>query len=300
MDNFLLSGHSGFLGSHILEVLVENHKKVVTIGRNKNSQIIFDYKNKTKQKINSSYVIHTAGIAHRRNQKLNNFEELHNINVIGTKNLLDSLNFKTLKTFIFISSVSVYGKETGVLVDEKEPLLGSSAYARSKIEAEKVILKYANKFNFKYIILRLPLVTGKNAPGNLGRIDKYIKKGFYLRIGEGESKRSIISAYDVANSILEMENLNGIFNLTDVHNPRIKDIDSTIARNYNKKVFKVPTKVSLLFFKVGDFFSFIPFNSNDFKKLTAELTFSNQKILKEINYKPINGLSDLCLKKNLN
>ena len=68
------------------------------------------------------------------------------------------------------------------MYSENSDLLAKDPYGRSKIEAEAMIIEWAQKHAVKFLILRLPLIAGINPPGNLGSMINGIKKGFYFNI----------------------------------------------------------------------------------------------------------------------
>lgn len=294
----LLTGSSGFLGSYILHFLENKNYEVIKVGRSLTSDINIDLSINKLSKIDVDYVIHVAGKAHVIPKTEEEKKEFFKVNYIGTNNLLHGLDPTKLQSIIFISTVAVYGKEVGELIDEKSPLLGNTPYALSKIKAEKSIIDFGIINNIRTVVLRLPLVTGKNPSGNLSAIIKAIDKGYYFRIGKGLAKKSIIAASDVANLIPELFNLNGVYNLTDVKHPMISEIDSIIAKKFNKKIKSIPMYLIKVIAKIGDIFYFFPFNSSKFEKLTKNLTFSNKKLFNDIKYRPSKGLSDIV--KNLN
>ena len=296
-NKILLTGSSGFLGSYILNFLENENYEVIKVGRSVKSDINIDLSLNKLSKIDVDYVIHLAGKAHSIPKIDEEKKEFFNVNYIGTNNLLYGLGTTKLQSIIFISTVAVYGREAGELIDEKSPLLGNTPYAKSKIQAEQSIIDFGIKNNIKTVVLRLPLVTGKNPKGNLSSMINAIKKGYYFRIGKGQSKKSIISASDVANLIPELFDLNGVYNLTDTNHPTISEIDSIIAEKFNKKIKSIPIYLIKVIAKVGDLFYFFPFNSSKFEKLTKNLTFSNKKLFNDINYRPSKGLSDIV--KNL-
>ena len=120
-----------------------------------------------------------------------------------------------------------------------------------------------------------------------------IKKSYYFRIGKGDAKRSIIAARDVAEVMPELFYIEGTYNYTDCIHPEIREIDTVISKKYLKKVKILPFFIMKWISCLGELFSFFPFNKTRFKKLTNTLTFSNQKILNKINYKPSKGLSEI-------
>ena len=293
MRKILLTGFSGFLGGHILDYLEKEEYEVIKVGRNKEADVKCDLSTNQLMKIDVDIVIHAAGKAHVIPKTNEEKEEFFKVNYLGTKNLLNGLDLKKLKTIIFISTVAVYGKEKGNLIDETAPLLGNTPYALSKIKAEDVLINFGIDNNVNVVILRLPLISGKNPIGNLNGIITAIKRGYYFRIGKGKAKRSIVSAKDVAKVIPELLNLKGVYNYTNYKHPMICEIDTVIAEKYNKKIKELPFFLLKWFAKIGDLFPFSPFNSVVFGKLVNTLTFSNKKILKKIEFKPVNGLSDI-------
>lgn len=292
----ILTGSSGFLGTHILNFLQRENYVVTKLGRDISSDIQYDLCLNNKINFEADILIHAAGKAHIIPKKEKEKDEFFKVNYLGTKNLLNSINSKKLKAIIFISTVAVYGRETGVLIEETASLMGTSPYAKSKIQAEKLLMDFGLNNNVKIIILRLPLITGNNPVGNLNNLTEMIKKGYYFRIGEGKAKRSLVSAKDVARVIPYLFNLNGIYNFTDCNHVMISQIDSIIAKRYNRKIKKLPKGLMKLIGKIGDVFPLLPFNSLMFEKLTKTLTFSSDKIFNEINYRPTNGLSDIIAK----
>lgn len=293
MKKVLLTGFSGFLGNTILDFLENNKYEVVKVGRNKKADILCDLSINSFPEVEADYVIHVAGKAHVIPKTIEEKEDFFKVNYIGTKNLLTGLNLDKLKTIIFISTVAVYGKEVGELIDENTPLKGVTPYALSKTKAEETLMNFGAKNNINVVVLRLPLITGKNPVGNLQSMIKAIQKGYYFRIGKGDAQRSIISAIDVAKVIPDVLNLNGIYNYTDCTHPTIAQIDTVIGKKYNKKIKKWPKPLLKWFASIGDIIPFFPFNSIKFNKLTNTLTFSNKKILKEIKFKPNNGLKSI-------
>lgn len=290
MGKVLLTGGSGFLGSYILDFLKNEKYEVVKVGRSEKSDVKIDLSVTKLKKMEVDYVIHVAGKAHVIPKTDEEKEEFFKVNYIGTKNLLEGLDATKVQSIIFISTVAVYGKETGELIDENSPLNGDTPYAQSKKLAEGKILSFCNSNNVNVIILRLPLITGKSPKGNLCSIMQAIKKGYYFRIGNGDARRSMVAALDIAKLIPDLFNKNGIYNLTDRRHPSFKEIDSHIASYYGKSIKKMPVWLLAALAKVGDVIRFFPLNSIKFDKMTKSLTFSDDKAVRELNWNPDNAL----------
>jgi nucleoside-diphosphate-sugar epimerase len=216
--NILITGSNGFLGNYVCESF--NEKKVTydTIGRNSTNNIIFDFEKDNNLILKNQYssVVHIAGKAHFVQKNEADIASFHKVNVEGTNILLKALENQTnLKKFVFISSVAVYGLTEGNLIDENYKLQAKDPYGSSKIQAEKLITDWCKNKRISFYVLRLPLIIGNNAPGNLRAMLNGIKNNRYASIGNGNAKKSMVMAKDIANLITNLEGESGNYNLTD-------------------------------------------------------------------------------------
>ena len=273
----MLTGSTGFLGNIIYQKLIQNHD-VCGVSRSTNSFFSCDLSKEIPSfETKFDLVIHAAGIAH-----LNEFEEIdiYKTNVQGTINLLNSFNKSILpEKFVFISSVSVYGRNHGYIIDENEPLSANDIYGKCKIASEKLIFDWGKKNNVQCTILRLPLVVGPNPPGNLGSMINAIKKGYYFNIAGGNAKKSMVLATDVSKFILLAAEKGGTYNLTDGYHPSFKALSKSIAFQVGKAfVPNMPKFIALLLAKIGDLLgNKFPINSQKLSKITSTLTFDDTK-----------------------
>ena len=184
-NNILVTGGAGYIGSHIIELLVKkkfkvfiydnlvtgykkliNKKAVFIEGDIKNSKLLI----KTINDNNINSIIHLAGYLNiSEGQK--NKKKYYKNNVIGTLNLVKACKNSTVKNIIFSSSCSIYGNIKGS-VSEKNIPKPKSYYAFTKYKSEEIIKKYGKKFNFKYCILRYFNVAGASPSGKIGEIEK--------------------------------------------------------------------------------------------------------------------------------
>ena len=115
-------------------------------------------------------VFHVAGIAHQK-ETLENahlyYEVNHNLAVATAK----KAKRDGVKQFILLSSMSVYGMETGVITKTTVPH-PKSHYGKSKLQADEKIVKL-NCDSFKVAILRPPMVYGKGCKGNYQKLRKF-------------------------------------------------------------------------------------------------------------------------------
>lgn len=296
--NILLTGSSGFLGKNFVKYISHNINTLNRTNSDINCDLAFEIPIIEKS---FDLIIHNAGKAHLvpKNEKDKNL--FHQINVIGTRNLLAGLATNIPKKFVFISSVSVYGLIEGENINETYPLLAEDPYGKSKIEAEEIIINWCNEHNIIYTILRLPLVYGINPPGNLGSMIKAIKNGYYFNIAGGYTKKSMILASDVAKFIIKASEIGGTYNLTDGINPSFKELSNNISHQLGKSfVPNVPFFVAYILAKIGDIVGNIfPINSNILTKITSNLTFDDSKARRNFGWTPRPVLDEFKSKNNV-
>ena len=289
----LVTGGSGFLGKYILKALNFQKFNIIKIGRTASSDIYWDFFSKSPELPFSDLLIHCAGLAHKSTNSRKSRKEFYKVNELATVNLCEAIckSGTFPKTFIFISTVAVYGLDNGELISENDSLNPKTDYAKSKQNAEVYLQDWGKKYNVKIMILRLPLVVGDCPPGNLGSMINAIKWGYYFRFSNQIVRRSMVLAEDVANFIVTLNGREGIINLTDNVNPSYKDLENYIAKKFNKKIFTAPFFIIKLLSHFGDLFSILPINSIQFNKLTSNLTFSTHKaiVLYGWNPRPVIG-----------
>lgn len=117
-------------------------------------------------------VFHVAGIAHVKETK--EIEHLYyEINRDLAYETAQKAKSEGVSQFIFMSSMSVYGIDTGIITKDTEPC-PKSHYGKSKLQAERQISQLAEK-TFSVAILRPPMIYGKGCKGNYARLAKLAK-----------------------------------------------------------------------------------------------------------------------------
>lgn len=176
MQNILVVGSSGYIGSSLIKKLINNKKKINKIycldniiyryqKKNllKNKKIIFIKKDfceknlfkKLKAKIDTC--IFLAGlVGDPITKKYPKISE--RINYIGTRNFILNCN-NNIKKFIFISTCSNYGFSRKIL-NETSALRPLSRYAKQKVKIENYLYKNKDKFEFDICILRFATAFG--------------------------------------------------------------------------------------------------------------------------------------------
>ncbi len=282
----LITGAGGFLGGYLSKALSDF--ETVKLGRGQGMDLRLDITSELPDLPGFDMVVHAAGKAHSIPRNPAESEEFHDVNHKGTLNLLDAISRSASPpgSFVLISTVAVYGLEEGECISEKNPLEGKTPYAVSKIQAEQEVLSWAKAHGVRALILRLPLVVGKGAPGNLGAMERHMRRGTYLRIGDGQARRSMVLASDVAGLIKRSQGSEGIYNLTDRHHPSIAELDTCMAQLLGRKVRSIPMSVASILARAGDFIPGSPFDTYRLEKLSRALTFDDDKAVADLGWTP--------------
>jgi len=288
----LLTGSTGFLGQTIKEAF-QGHE-LITVGRH-DCNIIADLSFKISALPSVDAVVHAAGKAHIVPKTQKQKDDFFEVNVWGTHNLLKALEENLPSSFLFISSVAVYGKTEGALINEEAELTAIDPYGRSKIEAENLIKKWCFINNVRLCILRLPLLVGLNPPGNLKLMINGIKKGYYFNIAGGTSRKSMVLTNDIAEIIPKALEIGGVYNLTDGYHPSFAELSEIIAMKLNKRrPVNIPSWLAITLASSGDFLgSKAMINSVKLKKITSELTFDDTKARQFLDWNPALVLKSL-------
>ena len=207
----LVTGATGFIGSHLAELLLAKGYRVRCIYRktsnlkwlkDKPFELIEATLSNPESLINVvkdvDYIFHSAGLVAAKND-----EEFLKANRDGTKNLLEAaVNYAPkLKRFLLVSSQTAVGPSESLdnPVNENSPLHPITAYGRSKKAAEDEVQKYKDKFPIT--IVRPPAVYG---PRDIGVYDifKVVNKGLITLIGFQKKYISLINSWDLCDGII--------------------------------------------------------------------------------------------------
>ena len=291
MELLLFTGASGFLGKNV-KPLLEKIYEVTTVGLTETDDIKINLA-KEVPVLNTTYdvVLHAAGKAHVVPKNEAEKQQFYDVNLQGTKNLCTALQKANAipKALIFISTVAVYGCESGGSITEEHPLNGHTPYADSKKQAEAFLTRWCNTHGVKLSIVRPSLIAGPNAPGNLGAMVDGIRAGKYLNIAGGKARKSVLMVQDIANLVPLLAEKGGVYNVCDSIHPTFRELEQLICQQLDKGLpLKVPYWVAKCLALVGDCLGKkAPLNSLKLKKITESLTFSNEKAIRELCWTPL-------------
>ena len=289
----LFTGASGFLGNNIIHLLNGTYN-IISVGLSPQDNYLVDIATDIPTFTDAfDVVFHAAGKAHSVPKTEAEKRLFFDVNLQGTKNLCTALERSGIpKAFIFISTVAVYGCDSGENITEEYPLNGTTPYALSKIKAEKYLEEWCAMYNVKLSILRPSLIVGPNPPGNLGAMIHGIKSGKYVSIAGGKAKKSVLMVQDIANLIPLLIEKGGTYNVCDSYQPSFRELELVVCRQLNKKrPLSIPYWFAKTMAIVGDYLGErAPINSLKLRKITHSLTYSNEKAMRELGWKPMNVL----------
>jgi UDP-glucose 4-epimerase len=236
MAKILVTGGAGFIGSHVVDLYIENGHSVVIIDnlstgheRNINPKAAF-YKvdirdpqlNLIFEKEKPDYINHHAAQMDVRRSIVDPKLDA-DINILGSINLLESARMFGVKRFIYISTGgAVYGEPEYLPCDESHPIKPICQYGASKHTVEHYLYMYQVNYGVNYTVLRYPNVYGprQDPLGEAGVVAIFTGQmldGKQVLInGDGEQSRDFTYVKDCARANLvatTMEHSSDIFNL---------------------------------------------------------------------------------------
>ena len=299
MEKLLFSGASGFLG-HNVKPILEKQYQITTIGITDQDDVKVNLA-KDVPTLPERYdvILHAAGKAHIYPKSQEEVQSFYDVNYQGTVNLCKALEKIGLpKSFIFISTLDVYGLAVGENIDETYDMHPSSHYAKSKLQAEEYLVKWAEEKGVKLGILRPALMTGPNPPGNLKAMIKGVQKGYYVNIAGGKTRKSLMMIQDIANLVPKIENVGGIYNVCDNRHPSYEELGKVISKQLGKShnPLSIPYWMAWCMAKIGDVVGVLPIDSHRLEQLTKSNTYSNEKAKKALGWEPLDVIENFKIK----
>ncbi len=174
-----LTGATGLLGGHIVEELLRKQYEVTALVRSleRGKKLLPETVTLAKGDLkdittfqneleNHDILIH-AGACYSEYYRTGKKDELTNVNVRGTKTIIETAYLKGIKNLIFISSAAVLETESNNAINELNAYSQTSEpYFKSKVEAEKEIIDFSKKYQDLRLITILPSVM--MGPGDRG------------------------------------------------------------------------------------------------------------------------------------
>lgn len=269
--NILITGATGFVGKHLLNLLneksfrlcsrstVNNTITVTTLGRtktsnNENHHYYSDITPSTDYSLSLrgvDVVIHCAARAHIMNDVAGDpLTEFRAVNTFGTINLAKQAAQAGVKRFIFLSSIKVNGESTSgkAPYTAHDQRAAEDPYGISKSEAEQLLLELGKQTDMEMVIIRPPLVYGKGVKANFASLMHFVGKGLTLPFRAiKNNKRSLVSVYNLVDLIKvcieHPKASNQVFLVSDDHDLSTAEIVALMAKVQDKANIALPAPV---------------------------------------------------------
>ena len=256
----LVTGGAGFIGSNLVDKLVQKGQKVIVLDNfstgqrsnlsrhnKKNVKIIkVDISgNKSLDKYfkNIDYVFHLAGLADIV-PSIENPSKYFKSNVVGTFNVIQAAKKAKIKKFIYAASASCYGMPNKFPINEDAKINPMYPYALTKWQAEELIMHWAKIYNFPAISFRFFNAYGPRSrtSGAYGAVfgiflaQKLANKPLTI-VGNGNQTRDFIHVSDLVKGIIKAalsKKIGKIYNIGGGKEIRINKIAKLIG---GKKIY---------------------------------------------------------------
>lgn len=214
-----VTGADGFIGSYLVKQLKEKGHKTRSFQDDLSDRGALD-----KFTDGCDQVIHLAGVFS------NDFDCLINVNVSGTRNVVDACKKNSVQRIIFSSTGAVYGEplHNGISLED-DVLSPNTLYGLSKLYAEE----YLRFSGVNFVVFRFPNVYGVgNEKGVIYHFLQSIDKSKKVTIfGSGEQKRNFLFVTDAVSAIIRALEYSGnaeVFNISDRLTYSLNDIVSIL------------------------------------------------------------------------
>lgn len=228
----LVTGAGGFIGSHLVEELVQRGCEVLALLRYTSDarrgwlddlseeiaaqvEVIFgDIRDPDHMRLvadGCDTVFHLAALIGIPYSYLSPRQNL-DTNAGGTLNLLEAARRTGVSRFVNTSTSEVYGSAQYVPIDERHPLVGQSPYAASKIAADQMTISYARSFELPAVIVR-PFNTYGPRQSLRAVIPTIITQALWsdrIRLGALDTTRDFTYARDTATGMIAVARATGI------------------------------------------------------------------------------------------
>ncbi|MFC1652359.1 NAD-dependent epimerase/dehydratase family protein [Planctomycetota bacterium] len=307
--NVLVTGAAGFLGSAIVRQAVRSNLSVTAIDLVENVQLsgakyfcanILEPRSLAQPLKDVECLCHVAGLAHIFGKSEIANAPYHNVNVEGSKNVALVAAQAGVQRIIYISSVSVYGREA-CDKDVESECQPEGPYAKSKLQAEQGLIEICQKGGMDLTVLRLATLYGEEDPGNVGRLVRLIECGRFIWIGRGKNLKSLLHCDDAARACVAAvtTSTSGI-HIYNVSAPPYKmcDIVEAIARALGKSAptMYVPIPVALVLTKLAKKISFnnerLGTLYDTMQKWISDDYYNTDTFNKTFNYRTTIGLNE--------
>jgi nucleoside-diphosphate-sugar epimerase len=227
----LLTGATGMVGSHLARRLLDEGWRVRALARAASDTALVESwgvevvradlgdspRDLAPHLAGAEYVFHCAAMV----SDWARLAEMMRVNVAGTKNLAEAaLAGGSLKRFVYLSSMVVFGMQPQRGLDETAPLIHTGDnYNLTKIRAEETVQQFVRERQLPAVIVRPPYVYGPRDRQFLPRVLRNLQNGKFRFVGSGRQPLSLIYVGNLVDALylaaLKPDVVGEVFLVTD-------------------------------------------------------------------------------------
>ena len=267
----LVTGGAGFIGGHLVEKLVGDGWEVIIFDNFEHASLetlkalpsaaelrridIRDLETMRRYVDDVDVIFHLAALVDVIESEVKR-DEYWSVNVVGTENVLKIARDIGAKV-VFTSSAAVYGELNRVAREEFKPS-PINFYGITKLECERLCMKYHEDYGIEVVVLRLFNVFGERARSGVVKIFlERAKEGKPLIIyGDGEAVRDFIYVKDVGEALIKAalnEKASGrILNIGSGKPTKIRELAEIVAEETGVEIIHEPERMGEIKFSLAD------------------------------------------------
>jgi len=306
MKKFLIFGGSGFVGTHLIDLLNKNNEEsiIYDLVEPKNNKIEY-FKGDVREAIKlvnrseKDVIINLAAIHKTPGHPDKDYFET---NIKGAENICNFARNSCINTIVFTSSIAVYGTYESIK-SEETLCMPDIPYGISKLSAEYIHKKWHSEdpVNRRLIILRPGVVFGKYENANFTRLINSLQRKYFTYVGRKDTKKACIYVKDLAQVIyefsLDQSLINETYNVS--YNPSlpINKIVGSVSDIGKMKFPRVLMPRWIILFFSGILYFFFKkkdFNPKRMNKLVISNDIDSERINRKLdfNFGFENGIKD--------
>ncbi len=292
----LITGGSGFIGTHLVSNLLEQGHDVLIYDKDKSEKypehcIVADIRDRERLAESLKGVDAVYHLAAEHRDDVRPVSLYYDVNVGGAENIVYGIEKHAVETLVFTSTVAVYGLGKGER-RETSPIRPFNDYGKSKSQSESVFHKWAaTDDNRRLAIVRPTVVFGEGNRGNVYNLLSQIASGKFMMVGKGKNQKSMAYVGNISKfltGLLDTPLTPGgdVYNYADKPDLNMEDLIQIVLKALGKEdqnIFRIPYAMGLFGGYAFDVLASItgrtfPVSAIRIKKFCADTQISSDKL----------------------